>query len=435
MATDIKNQLYEVLTGDEEARVCRDIPEDACRHQPRNFLTHVVSLAATKTGDGLADPKLVLAWLLGTLGAPAAAIGMLVPVRESLALLPQLLIAPYVRSQARRKWVWTTGSIVQGVAVLAMGFAALSLDGARAGWTIIALLALFALARSACSVSYKDVLGKTVDKGVRGTATGTAGSVAAALVLAFGVILSLGLLPLDVGTIAAVLLLAGAVWIGAGLVFSILKEEAGASEGGAGLAAVLSQLHYLKEDPDLRRFLLTRGLLTATALAPPFMLALAGESGERTLDTLGPFVIASALAGMVGSYVWGRLADRSSRQVLMLAGLIGALATGGVAGAAWLGLGVASSPLAMAGALFVLMLAHQGVRLGRSTHVVDMADEDSRAAYTALSNSIIGLVLLAGGAFGLIAGIIGHAGVLGLFALMCLAAIAAGARLSEVQET
>ena len=43
---------------------------------------------------------------------------------------------------------------------------------------------------------------------------------------------------------------------------------------------------------------------------------------------------------------------------------------------------------------------HQGVRLGRTTHVVDMADEDSRAAYTALSNTIIGVVLLAGGIFG-----------------------------------
>lgn len=96
MATDIKKDLYELLTGDDEARVCKDIPEEACRHQPHNFLTHVVGLAGTKLGDGLADPKLVLAWLLGALGAPAAAIGLLMPVRESLALLPQLLIAPRI---------------------------------------------------------------------------------------------------------------------------------------------------------------------------------------------------------------------------------------------------------------------------------------------------------------------------------------------------
>ena len=435
MATDIKKNLYELLTGDEEARVCKDIPEEACRHQPRNFLTHVVSLAGTKLGDGLADPKLVLAWVLGSLGAPAATIGLLVPVRESLALLPQLLIAPRIRAAARRKWIWAFGSAVQGLAVLGMGLVALTLEGAAAGWSIVGLLVVFALARSACSVSYKDVLGKTVDKGQRGTATGTAGSIAASLVLLFGALLSLGILPLTTASIAAVLLAAGAVWIAAGGLFSTLKEVAGASDGGQRLSAALSQFSYLRKDPDLRRFLLTRGLLIATALSPPFMLALAGEGGERRIDALGPFVIASALAGMTGSYVWGRLADRSSRRVLMLAALIGAIATGGVAVAAWLGLAISSWPLVMPVALFILMLAHQGVRLGRSTHVVDMADEDSRAAYTALSNTIIGVVLLAGGVFGLIAQFIGYAGVLGLFALMCLAAIIAAASLREVQES
>ncbi len=433
MATSIEKELYELLTGDDESRVCTDIPDAACRDQPRNFMIHMVSLAATKTGDGLADPKLVLAWVLGALGAPAAAIGLLVPVRESLALLPQLLIAPRIRAMARRKWVWVFGSTLQGIAVLAMGHVVLSLEGAAAGWSIVALLMIFALARSCCSVSYKDVLGKTIDKGRRGTATGTAGSLAAALVLLFGALLSFGILPLTTASIAGVLLVAGAVWIAAGVLFSMLSEEAGASDGGKGLSMVLDQFSYIREDPDLRWFLLTRSLLIATALAPPFMLALAGEDGERRIDALGSFVIASALAGMTGSYVWGRLADRSSRQVLMLAALVGAVATGGVAVTTWLGLATTSLPLVMPVAVFVLILAHQGVRLGRSTHVVDMADENSRAAYTALSNSVIGMVLLAGGVFGLIAEAIGYAGVLGLFATMCLAAVAAAAKLSEVQ--
>jgi hypothetical protein len=55
------------------------------------------------------------------------------------------------------------------------------------------------------------------------------------------------------------------------------------------------------------------------------------------------------------------------------------------------------------GLLFVLMIAHQGVRLERSVHVVDMADPDNRAAHTALSNSVVGLILMAGGVFGAIA--------------------------------
>ena len=63
-------RVYRALTAEDDGRVCLDIPESACNHQPRNFLTHIVSLGATKTADGLIDPKLVLAWLLTHLGAP-----------------------------------------------------------------------------------------------------------------------------------------------------------------------------------------------------------------------------------------------------------------------------------------------------------------------------------------------------------------------------
>jgi hypothetical protein len=87
----------------------------------------------------------------------------------------------------------------------------------------------------------------------------------------------------------------------------------------------------------------------------------------------------------------------------------------------------------MAGGLFVLMVAYQGVRVGRSTHIVDMADEETRAAYTALSNSVIGILLLVGGLFGLVAEAAGVALVLALFSVMCIGAGILAQGLEEVQ--
>ncbi len=270
----ISRELHELLTGDDEGRLCKDIPESACRHQPANFTTHLFSLAATKTGDGLADPKLVLAWLLGALGAPAVTIGLLVPVRESLALLPQLVTSATIRSLPVRKWAWVIGSVVQGACVLGMAAVGATLDGASAGWSIVALLAIFALARSACSVSYKDVLGKTVSKQSRGTVTGAAGSFAAALVLFFGLLMSSGYIPLNVTTIVTVLVIASGLWILAGLSFLRIEEEPGATEGGANAwNRVIEQFSLFREDPQLVRFIAVRGLLIATALAPPFLLS------------------------------------------------------------------------------------------------------------------------------------------------------------------
>jgi hypothetical protein len=84
--------------------------------------------------------------------------------------------------------------------------------------------------------------------------------------------------------------------------------------------------------------------------------------------------------------------------------------------------------------LFLLTIAYQGVRLGRSTHLVDMATQETRAAYTALSNTAIGALLVAGSVFGAVAQAYGPTVVLWAFAAMCVAAVAVGWGLKEVQE-
>lgn len=424
---------YRMLTSDDEGRVCKDIPEAACNHQPRNFLTHVASLGATKTADGLIDPKLVLSWLLTQLGTPAAFIGLLVPVRESGALLPQLLTAAGLRALPQRKWAWSLGSVVQGLSALCIAIAAITLEGAAAGYAIVGALAVLALARSVCSVTYKDVLGKTVSKSRRGTATGLASSASALMVIVFGLALASGAFE-RMPVVLTGLVLAGALWMLAAFLFSTLEEERGATEGGANpLKAALGNFGLLKRDAQLRRFIAVRGLLISTALAPPFMVALGTEQQQNAgFGGLGLLVIASAGAALLSAYVWGRLADTSSRKVLIFSAIAATLALiatltldrFSLLGAVW------ALPLM----IFLLMIAYQGVRLGRSTHLVDMANEDNRAAYTALSNTLIGLLLALGGAFSLLAEIAGVEVVIIVLAAMSGLSILVSLGLDEVQQ-
>ncbi len=421
---------FAALTAEDDGRACRELSPDACRAQPGSFLRHAAALTLTKSADGLIDPKLVLSWLLTTLGAPAIFVGLLVPVREAGALLPQLFTAGWIRRLPRRKWVWAGASLVQGAAALAILAAGLTLSGAAAGATIVAALAVLAVARSFASVSYKDVLGKTVDKARRGTATGLASSAAAASVVIFALLLMSGLVERGVLVFAG-LGLAGIAWILAGLVFATLAEEAGATEGGRNAARVaLSHLAYLRDDPQLRRFILVRGCLVATALAPPYLVMLGAGAGG-VFEALGALVLASALAGLVSSYVWGRLADRSSRLVLAAAGGLGAAALLLALGVSAAGPGGTSWALPVA--LFALMIAYQGVRLGRATHLVDMAPGDRRAVYTALANTVIGLLLLAGGLVGALAALAGPAAAVWLFVALSAAGGALALGLDEVQ--
>jgi hypothetical protein len=423
MPQDFAKTVFNRVTRD--AGTNGGLDKDAQQAEPGNFLRHIAALSGSKLADGLIDPKLVLSWLLTHLGAGSFWVGLLVPVRESGALLPQLFTTPYIAASPYRKWFWAGGSAVQGVCAGGIAVAGLMLQGAVAGAVIVTLLGVLALARSVCSASYKDVLGKTVGKSRRGTATGFASSAAAVGVIGFALVLLLDLGDRAVIVIAA-LLLAAAFWLIAAAVMAGLKEPRSQPEDASGIG--LRQFRLLRTDPQLLRFIAVRSLLVGTALAPPYFLLLRPDSA---LNQLGALVLASATAALVSSYVWGRLSDQSSRKVLMYAGIAGGAVLSAVV--ALTQIGWITVPGVIPVALFGLMIAYQGVRIGRSTHLVDMADEGDRAPYTALSNTIVGLVLLVAGGLFAAVGAASVPLVIALFAVMCWGAAGLAAGLKEVQ--
>lgn len=420
--------LFARLTGAEAAEVDRT--------EARNGAVQVAALTLSKTADALIDPKLVLAWLLTALSAPGAMIGLLVPVREAGALLPQLALARRVEASPERKRFWAVGAALQGLAALGMAAAALLLSGAAAGAAIIVCLAGLACARAASSVSHKDTLARSIAKTRRGAITGAASSVAALAVFGVGLVMASGVFAVETGVLAALVALAGLAFLASAVVFLALRERvpegAGedAKEEDATLAALLRPIF---RDDQLRVFVAARAALTVTALAPPFIVMLSAASGRSALDQLGPLVMASTAASVLAGHVWGRLADRSSRRTLVVSGLLAAVVfavIGGV-GVATGGLGGA---LGAAAAVFAAQLAYEGVRAGRKLHLTDMAEDHFRARYTALSNTLVGLSLLAGGLFGLLADRVGPAPVLLAFAgIAAVGALLAG-RLEEVQQ-
>jgi hypothetical protein len=422
MTKPLDEQLFDAVTDGVDADT--DISSAAAKAEPGNFLRHVLSLSASKIADGLIDPKLVLSWLLTHLGAGAFWIGLLVPVREAGALLPQLLTTPLITRSAVRKWFWAGGALVQGLMAGLIAWAGLTLQGAMAGAVIVGLLAVLALARSVCSASYKDILGKTIATSRRGTATGFASSAAAVGVMLFAGILLSGLgdrFAVVIGAIA----LAACLWIGAAAVLASLKEEP--SQGNA--TGATAQFALLRKDPQLARFIVVRCLLVGTALAPPYLIML---QPDGALGQLGALVLASSVASFLSSYVWGRLSDRSSAQVLRFAGLAGGLVLTLVVLCQYAGITGLTGVIPVL--LFGLMIAYHGVRQGRSTHLVDMAAPEDRASYTALSNTIVGLVLLGAGASFAALAAMSVSVVIGLFAAMCFAAAIIARGLDEVQD-
>jgi hypothetical protein len=428
-----------------EATAEAELPDAVRRHVPANGVRQVVAQALQSSGDHTVNASTVLPWLLHAIGAPGALVGLLVPIRESLSMLPQAWLAPWIVRRRRRKLVFVAGALVQAAAAGAMALTAALGEGLAGGLAIVVALAVFALGRCLCSIASKDVQGRTIPKGERGQITGlatTAGGVAA-LVLGAGVRVLGGA---DPTAIELAWLIAGgaALWVLAAACYAAIREpdEDPGAVRGASDSAASSREGWLRqafgplwEDAELRRFVLVRSLLLVSALAPPFLVSLAAQTGSGALAGLGGFIVSAGLAALIGGPVMGRLADRSSR-TLMSAGagaaaaivllVVAVTALPGFDGGSWWG------TAALLVAYFALTLTHTGVRVARKTYVVDMADGDLRTRYVAVSNSAMGVVLLLIGGLSAAHAVLGTGWALLLLAGLGLAGVSAARTLPEV---
>lgn len=434
-ANAFTSNVYELLVNEEDARACADIPERACTEVPRNFVIMLLTHFLTKVGDAIASPKTVLSWMMASVAAPTVLVGLLVPIRESGSLIPQLLIGGWVRRLALRKWVWVAGAVAQAVAVAAMAVVVILLEGAPAGWALLGLLTMFSLARGLSSVASKDVLGKTVPKRRRGQLMGWSASAAGLVTLGIGTVLLMpGLQASGDGVFALLLLGAAGLWLCAAFTYAMIEEFPGETDGGRnGVLEAFARLSLLVEDRAFRRFVITRSLLLCSALSAPFYVLLARERIGSGSYLLGMFVLAAGLAGLVAAPAWGRLADRSSRRVMILAGTLSA-AIGLVVFVSDAMLpSLLASAWFMPLAYFTLSIAHGGVRVGRKTYVVDLADGNRRTDYVTVSNTVIGVVLLLAGSLGALSSLLSTAGVILVFSLLGFAGAMLAVILPEVQ--
>lgn len=424
------DQLYAYLADEEDARVCKDITDDACREVPGNFFRIFVAQLLTKLGDALANTKTVLPWIMNSIGAPTFLTGLLVPIRESGSLIPQLFMGGVIRGFAIRKWFFVGGCVLQAVAVASMAGTAKTVEGTFAGIAIIAMLVLFSLARGFCSVASKDVLGKTIPKSRRGRLSGYSASAAGLISIGAGIafISTQG----DQSGYYWLLLLAGSLcWLIAACGFSGIAEYAGATEGGGNaVKEALRSLTLLRDDKPFRQFVLVRFLMMSSGLSAPYVILLASRGESDLLTGLGTFIIASGIAGLVSGSVWGKLADKSSRNVMILTSGITAVVCLSAAVLAYLDSARYGLYLVV---FFLLAVTHEGVRLGRKTYVVDLGKGNKRTDYVAVSNSVIGVMLLVVGFAGAAIAQVSLVVVLTLFALASGAATLLGLKLKEVQ--
>ncbi|MFA9429540.1 MFS transporter [Egicoccus sp. AB-alg2] len=431
MTPPLSERLYQRLVGTDDG-AAGGLDQEVAAAVPRNATRQVGALALQSAGDLVVDAKTVLAWLLAAVGAPTAVAGLLVPVRESGSMLPQAALVPWLRRKPVRKWVWVAGAVGQFAAVTVMALLAATATGATAGWGILAALAGFALARSLTSLASKDVLGRTIPPGQRGQINGWASVASGVVAITLGLALRVfGGDETDPVALAWLIGVGGLTWLLAAAVFAGVVERPEPDPADDAPGAVATAVRLLRDDRPFRHFVVARTLLLVSALTPPFVVTLAGQQGGAGLAGLGPFVLGSGIASLIGGRLWGRASDRSSRLVMVAAAVIATgitltflavLQVDALREAAWL----------YPTTYLLLAIAHTGTRIGRKTYVVDLASGNQRTEYVAVSNAAMGLLLLVTGAVSSAVATQGPQAALLFLAVLGLVAVPVGLRLPEV---
>ena len=263
---------------------------------------------------------------------------------------------------------------------------------------------------------------------------GYSASIAGLATLAIGLVLQSDIVGQDNLQVLLVFIITAAVlWLLAFASFNVISEPAGATEGGGNaIDEAIRSLRVLLDDKVFQRYVISRILLLSVALVIPFYVILIQQQLEGQLALLGWLIIANGLASSLSAPLIGKLADHNSRNVMagaaLLAGIVG-IVTWYISSqhADWI-----TGNTAVVMIFFLITLSHGAARLGRKVYLVDMATNDNRAQYVAVSNTVIGVAMLLGGIIGIIADVFDVQTVILILSVIALVASAYISRLADV---
>ena len=387
---------------------------------PSQF-TRLLSISTlTQLADEIVSAKIVLPWILLSLNAPLWILALIVPIKESGALLPQWSVQKILAAKFSTASIWRTGMFMQGAALFAIVVVMWWLVAASfaAYWVLLAVVVL-SLGRALCSFTIKDIQAHNVAKGRRGKLIGAGGSTAGLVTILVALLLwqySADSAVIDSEapeqTVLGVLVIAGCLCYGVGLWVSlslsmpepivaepIVAEPNTPESNMSPVVAVgavpstpssssMSLWQYVTHESDLRELIISRVLLMHGPIVLPLMVLLIAERYVG-ISSLALVMLASAIASFVSSYIWGWFSDYSARTTLAIA------AAGCMLSLGWLLTPWGLAQLYAAGIGFLLMnLCYSGIRTARKTYLIDMVSHAKRQRYVAAGNTIVGCALL-----------------------------------------
>ena len=330
-------------------------------------------------------------------------VGLLTTLWSGMWLLPQLPAGRRLAGRPYNKPVLVKMAFFSRLALLAMAGALLiNLNPILLAVLLPIVISVFRGLDAVAAVAWFDVIGKMFPPYIRGKILGWSQSAAfaAQFLSSFVVAWALGVSgPTFPNNYALLLGLAAlCVFVSwAALTFYVEPRSETISNPWAKLRLRDHVGHILKTDRAFRLNAIGRILIGGIGFAMPFYVVQATQVLHVPGDTIGLFLAAQTIGGVVSSLILGSISQKRGSHIVMRATMLLALIPPLIGLLLYL-FAQNNATLATIGTalIFAAMGATDGsFLLGFLQHVLDIAPPGQRTAYTGLSNTIGGLTVIA----------------------------------------
>ena len=360
--------------------------QDNSQHNFRAFIWHASWLAFTVT---FTEVNTVLPGMILKVGGNQIHVGILTAIMVGIPMLTQLLFAGFLTPKPRKK-PWLLLGIYLRVAVLSgMAWTLSRFTRIDPAWVIALVygwMLIFTMSGAFAGVSYTDILGKSI-AGDRRKRFFVVRQLLSSLGVLISALIARQILkqytyPLNYEILFAA---AAAALAMASLGFLALREPPVANRFESSSMAEIFKFipGYLREDANLRSFILMNNLAGFATTLMPFYVVLARDTYSLTTEDIGNFLLIAILGMILSNFLWSRVLRRFAyKGVLHI----------------WLLLGASVPLLALALSSFASYTLFQVVfffsgavmsaqRIAQEGVLIEISENDNRVLYSGINGA------------------------------------------------
>ncbi len=360
--------------------------QDHTQHNFKAFVWHATWLAFTST---FTEINTVLPGMILKVGGNQIHVGILTAIMVGVPMLTQLIFAGFLTPKPRKKPYLLLGIYLRVAALSGVAWTLASLTKINPktviflvyGWMLI-----FTTSGAFAGVSYTDILGKSIAGEVRKRFFIVRQFLSSLGVLASALITRELLKRFNYPQNYEILFMAAAIALFmAALGFIVLREKPIANRfESSSLLDILKFIPgYLREDANLRNYIIMNNLTGFATTLLPFYVVLARDTYSLGMADIGNFLLVQISGMILSTFLWSRIVKKYAfKGVLLLWILIGAtLPLLALTFSAF-----ASQSVFMV-VFFLSGAAMSARRIAQEGVLIEISENDNRALYSGINGA------------------------------------------------